>query len=270
MRDDPIVYEDWEVGFSSYYNPQSTKYLDLIISILISLVNFYIGWYYEISFIIFMWTFIIIIVIVFEGLFDQKNRSSWDKALVFLGLVTTHFISSSQLSILNRFDRMPSYHLTIGILLGLKLILIPITESKLSLSENILIPRNKAISDFLNDQVKRLESTEYQLDTKVEFETSLNKLQQMILYPFIISLSIILFFNLLLLINIERMTLFLFPIFIGIMLLNGITLSAVLLIAYLEKRRIKKQERQKRQKIEDEKRTLKATEEMNNVVQKGQ
>ncbi|MHA2030345.1 MAG: hypothetical protein ACW99A_13230 [Candidatus Kariarchaeaceae archaeon] len=244
MRDDPIVYEDWDVGFSTYFKPQSTKYFDLILSFTIGMINITVGWYYQFSFLLFLWTFILIIVILFEGMFDQRNRSAWDRSIVFLAMVAIHFISSSQLELLSRFESAPLYHLVIGVLLALKLLLIPITESTLTLAENILVPRNTQVTDFLNEQVKRLQSTDYQLESQSEFDLSLKKLQKMILSPFAISLLVILFFNLLLLIPIDNINLLLFPIFIGIMLINGITLSAVLLVAYLEIRKTQKKERE--------------------------
>lgn len=247
MRDDPIVYEDWEVGFSTYYKPQSTRYFDLALSFMIGIINLFVGWNNKFSFLLFLWTFILIILFLYEGIFDQKNRSAWDRSIVFVALVVIHFVSSSQLNILSRFETARFYHLVIGSLLALKLILIPITESSLSLAENILVPRNKHTIDFLNEQVKRLQSTDYQLETQAGFDQSLKKLQKMILAPFSISLLAILFLNLLLLIPFDSINLLLFPVFIGIMLTNGITLSAVLLVAYLEKRQDKKKEKQRHQ-----------------------
>lgn len=245
MRDDPIVYEDWEVGFSTYFKTQSTRYYDLALSFIIGTINLIVGWYNKFSFLLFLWTFILIVLVLYEGIFDQKNRSAWDRSLVFIAMVVIHFVSSSQLEVLSRFETAPLYHLVIGSLLALKLILIPITESSLSLAENILVPRNKQTIDFLNEQVKRLQSTDYQLETQAGFDLSLKKLQKMILAPFSVSLLVILFLNLLLLIPIDTINLLLFPVFIGIMLINGITLSAVLLIAYLEKRKDKKKEKQR-------------------------
>ncbi|MFV2015754.1 MAG: hypothetical protein ACC656_10020, partial [Candidatus Heimdallarchaeota archaeon] len=131
MRDDPIVYEDWEVGFSTYFRPQSTKYFDLVLSFIIGAINLIVGWYNRFSFILFLWTFVLIIVVLFEGMFDQRSRSAWDRSLVFVAMVVVHFISSSQIEVLNKFESAPIYHLVIGFLLALKLLLIPITESTL-------------------------------------------------------------------------------------------------------------------------------------------
>lgn len=246
MRDDPIVYEDWEVGFSSYFKPQLTKYFDLLLSLIIGITNIIVGWYYKFSFLLFLWTFALIIVVLFEGLFDQRNRSAWDRSVVFVAMVAIHFVSSSQVTVLSRFETAPIYHLTIGVLLAIKLLLIPITESTLTLAENILVPRNKEVTTYLNEQVKRLQSTDYQLETQAEFDLSLKKLQRMILSPIFVSLLVIVFFNLLLITSIDSIDLLLFPIFIGISLINGITLSAVLLVAYLEKRKAQKIQQAKR------------------------
>ncbi|KKM00280.1 hypothetical protein LCGC14_1805980, partial [marine sediment metagenome] len=121
------------------------------------------------------------------------------------------FISSSQTVLLNKFESAPVYHLTIGVLLAIKLLLIPITETTLTLAENILVPRNAKVATFLNDQVKRLQSTDYQLDTQSEFDLSLKKLQRMIVSPFFVSLLIILFLNLLLLISNDSISLISLP-----------------------------------------------------------
>ena len=64
MRDDPIVYEDWEVGFSNYFKPQLSRYFDLTLSFIIGIINLIVGWYNNFSFLLFLWTFILIIVII--------------------------------------------------------------------------------------------------------------------------------------------------------------------------------------------------------------
>ncbi|MHA2250855.1 MAG: hypothetical protein ACXAD7_10845, partial [Candidatus Kariarchaeaceae archaeon] len=71
MRDDPIIFEDWRIGYSDYFNFRNTKLLDLFLSLIFCFYNLYIGIKYQLGVLVFTWLFGILIVLLVEGLIEQ-------------------------------------------------------------------------------------------------------------------------------------------------------------------------------------------------------
>ena len=202
------------------------------------------GIVYKISFMVFLWTFSILIVIMVEGIFDQKNRSLIDRTIFAFGLIAVFFVTFPNVDQVINAETNPVYALALGLLFSLKLALIPISEVTIGFSENILVPKNVQTEEVLQDQIDRLKSTNYEIDTESEFNESLQKLRGSIIFPFIISISFILALSIIGIFANQGIVLIRDFIIVLIVLLSGIALSSIMFIDYLEKRKLKKKEEQ--------------------------
>ena len=205
---------------------------------------------YKISFMVFLWTFTILIVIMIEGIFDQKNRSFIDRTIFAFGLIAVFFVTFPNVDNVINAETNPIYALGLGLLFSIKLALIPVSEVTIGFSENILVPKNSQTEEVLQDQIDRLQSTNYQIDTESEFNESLQKLRRSITLPFTFSISLILILSIIGLWASQGIVLLRDFIIVLVVLLSGIALSAIMFIDYLEKRKLKKKEEQEEQEVE--------------------
>lgn len=175
MRDDPIVFEDWKIGRTELSNPYALTRLDFILSFIYIAIQFTIGILSENATMVFSWIFALTIALFLEIIYDQYSRSLINRYTLVIG-----YIALSYFTIPGRYynyndNLFDSLSIISGIVLSLKIILIYLITTELRFNENILVPRSEYASIILEEQVLRVQNTEYEMSNNEDFQLRLKR-----------------------------------------------------------------------------------------------
>ncbi|MHA2091263.1 MAG: hypothetical protein ACW98K_10420, partial [Candidatus Kariarchaeaceae archaeon] len=233
MRDDPAIFEDWQVGHSPRFSYQNTQIIDVSLSVLFCLLNFAEGVHIQSGLMIFTWLFGILAILLVEGLVDQLTRSITDRLLVIVSLVGVTYITTPQTLSVTALDHIEA------MILVFKIILLPISSSTITLSSNVLVPKSEKVRMQLVDQMKRLENTEYAIETNEEFSSTVNRTRISILQVFLVPLVLIILLEFFYLSDTQLGLDSIRVIVNVIVILCSISLSSILFRWYMQKRDIR-------------------------------
>jgi hypothetical protein len=233
MRDDPAIFEDWQVGQSTRFSYRNTQILDVSLSVMFCLLNFAEGIHIQSGLMIFTWLFGILAILLVEGLVDQLTRSITDRLLVIFSLVGVAYITTPKTLSVAALDHIEA------IILVFKIILLPISNSTITLSSNVLVPKSDKVRMQLVDQLKRLENTEYAIETDKEFTSTVNKTRLSILQVFLVPIILIILVEFFYLSDTQLGEVTILVFVNVVVILCSISLSSILFRWYMQKREIR-------------------------------
>lgn len=159
MREDPIIYEDWTVGYplQDIFNP--IRYADFAISLVVVLIIFILG-IVDSSTILLFGSFFVFVLILFIDLLTQPINKS-----LITNLIETTIVL---LSISLLYSVATTHSLLVDILLSFAyLVKYSFVSGKSSLANiygELLIPRTESVQIKLDHQLKVLKATDFSLD----------------------------------------------------------------------------------------------------------
>lgn len=234
MREDPIIYEDWKPGVFSKKILKPLIQIDSISSLLICLLFIIEGLILKSAFLIFTFVFMAVILFITEYILDQYSRDFNNRLIVLaIFLFLTYYLTLSFPS-----DRFYLFDIISGALFVIKIALIPIINSSMQVTGEMLIPKTELSEEKLLTQQKMLSVTDYAISTEKILSQQFN-LAKSIFNPFIIAFIPIMFLELLLLIVQSRYQIIILLIMNLILLVSGIAFASLFTIWILERRKMR-------------------------------
>jgi hypothetical protein len=160
VRQDPIIFEDWKIGSSSYFTGQIWGVLDFGLTILLASISIYVSFVFSVFFLLFFWTFLLIFFGLIEVYIDQRDRSSSSRLLGFLSL-TVIVVYSAEV-----FSFSTNLKLFVGFVLMLKFATLVILSYLNLFRGDMLVPNSESVSLVLNEHIERLAETDYAVETE--------------------------------------------------------------------------------------------------------
>ena len=177
MREDPIVYEDWQPSFAKRKNFQSLQYADGTLSLLYLVIVLITAIQFKNAVLIISSTLVIISYFFFEFVASQYNRAVFYRIVAVIGLIVIRILFPINPYPLTAIQ----IEVVFGFLILLKIALIPVLEVLNESYGEILIPRTKKVQDKLDYQLKVLSVTDFSIDLEVQNKIRLEMLGKILL-----------------------------------------------------------------------------------------
>jgi len=177
MREDPIVYEDWQPSFAKRKNFQSLQYADGTLSLLYLVIVLITAIQFKNAVLIISSTLVIISYFFFEFVASQYNRAVFYRIVAVIGLIVIRVLFPINPYPLTAIQ----IEVVFGFLILLKIALIPVLEVLNESYGEILIPRTKKVQDKLDYQLKVLSVTDFSIDLEVQNKIRLEMLGKILL-----------------------------------------------------------------------------------------
>ncbi|MDH5402010.1 MAG: hypothetical protein OEY49_05930 [Candidatus Heimdallarchaeota archaeon] len=155
MREDPIIYEDWQPGIASKEFIRPMILVDNILTQFICILFIYIGIISRNSVLIFTFTFFGIAMLIIEYFMDQFKRLSWNRFITIISLWFILLIFSN-IELVDEF-----YKILFSVILSLKLFLVVLILVSIEVAGEILKPKSDYSKEKLNQQLNMLTVTQY-------------------------------------------------------------------------------------------------------------
>jgi len=177
MREDPIVYEDWQPSFAKRKNFRSLQYADGSLSLFYLLIILITAIQYKNAILIISSSLVTISYFFFEFVASQYNRAVFYRIAAVIGLIVIRVLFPINPYPLTAIQ----IEVVFGFLIVLKIALIPVLEVLNESYGEILIPRTKKVQDKLDYQLKVLSVTDFSIDLEVQNKIRLELLGKLLL-----------------------------------------------------------------------------------------
>ena len=119
---------------------------------------------------VFTWIFISIVAFFLEIIYDQYSRTLINRYVLVIGyIVMINFTTPTRFYSYND-SLFELLSIISGIILSFKVILIYLVSTELKFNDNVLVPRSEYASIILNEQILRIQNTEYEMAENKEFD----------------------------------------------------------------------------------------------------
>jgi len=160
MREDPIVFEDWSIGFPDEKFIRPIIRIDGLISVFLNLIFISLGFQKKSGAAIFGFISLLIIMLVIEVLIDQHARNINNRILtIFAYFGVVYLFAANVIS-----DASPYIIVGIATLLLVKIGFIPLVVASLLVTSEVLVPKSEYAKLKLKQHVNMLAITEYAID----------------------------------------------------------------------------------------------------------
>ncbi len=182
MREDPIVFQDWDIGLLLPKIHSRYGTFNLITSLLIALISGALGFYLRLDFLFLLSVFYAIISLLAEGLMTRIESSSLARVsffviTLFFGVLTMDSLFSISMPNVKRI--LVSFSiLGITFLIAIKGMILLVDEQLNEMVGQVLIPRNANSKKKLVEQIHLYENTQFRFRTPEETrETTIHLLK---------------------------------------------------------------------------------------------
>lgn len=177
MREDPIVYEDWQPSFAKRKNFRSLQYADGSLSLLYLVIILITAIQFKNAVLIISSALVIIAYFFFEFVASQYNRAVFYRIVAVIGLIVIRVLFPINPYPLTAIQ----LEVVFGFLILLKIAFIPVLEVLNESYGEILIPRTKKVQDKLDYQLKVLSVTDFSIDLEIQNKIRLEMLGKILL-----------------------------------------------------------------------------------------
>ncbi len=194
MREDPIVFQDWDIGLLLPRIHSQYSAFNLFLSLFIALISGGLGFYFRLDFLFLLSVFYAIISLLAEGLMIRIEASSLSRAsfyviTLFFGVLTLDSLFSVTLPNTKRIF-VSIFILVVTFLIALKGMILLINEQLGRMIGQVLIPKNENSRKKLDEQIKLFKNTEFCFPTPHETKKTTVQLLKYYLRYFVLGFLI--------------------------------------------------------------------------------